>query len=70
MLITLMFSVVAMKSRAFSSFSYSADERVCRSWEGAQPDRQLSWPVEIFHTISIMLSLGMGAGRGKESAFL
>jgi len=39
MLITLMFSVVAMKSRTFSSFSYSADEQVCRSCEGAQLDR-------------------------------
>jgi len=35
-----MFSVVAIKSRAFSTFSYSADEQVCRSWEGAQPGRQ------------------------------
>jgi len=50
MLITLMFSVVAMKSRNFSSFSYSANEQVCRSWEGAQPDREPSWPVLIFHT--------------------
>jgi len=33
-----MFSVVAMKSRTFSSFSYSANEQVCRSWEGAEPD--------------------------------
>jgi len=40
MLITLMFSVVAKKSRTFSSFACSANEHVCRSWEGAQPDRE------------------------------
>jgi len=37
MLITLVFVVVAKKSRAFSSLPYSANEEVCRSWEGAQP---------------------------------
>jgi len=62
-----MFSVVAMKSRTFSCFSYSANEQVCRSWEGAQPERDPSWPMQIFHTIDIMLSLGMGAGQGQES---
>jgi len=36
-LIALMFSVVTMKSRTFSSFSFSANEEACRSWEGAQP---------------------------------
>jgi len=35
MLITLMVSVVAMKSMMLSSFSYSAKEQVCSSWEGA-----------------------------------
>jgi len=29
--------VIAMKLRATSSFPCSAKERVCRSWEGAQP---------------------------------
>ena len=33
-----MFSAVAMKSRTFSSFSHSADEKIYRSWDGAQPD--------------------------------
>jgi len=33
-----MFSIVAMKSRTSSSFSYSAQEQVCRKWEGAEPD--------------------------------
>jgi len=32
---------VAMKSRSFSSFSCSANELMCRSWEGAQPG---IWP--------------------------
>jgi len=40
MLITLMFSVVAMKSRTFSSLPCSANEQMCRSWEGAQPGSQ------------------------------
>jgi len=40
MLITPMFSVVAEKSGTFSSLPYSADEQVCRSWEGAQPGSQ------------------------------
>jgi len=40
MLITLMFSVVAKKSRTFFSFSYSANEQVYKSWEGAQPGSQ------------------------------
>jgi len=40
MWVTLMFSVVATKSRTFPSFSYPADEQVRRSWEGAQPGRQ------------------------------
>jgi len=29
---------VAKKSRTFSSLSCSANEQVCRSWEGAWPD--------------------------------
>jgi len=37
MLITLMFSVVARKSRTFLTFPHSANEQVCQSWEGAQP---------------------------------
>jgi len=31
--------------------------QVCRSCEGAQTDRQPSWPVEIFHTMGVMLIL-------------
>jgi len=37
MLITLILSLVAMKSRTFPSLWCSANEQVCRSWEGAQP---------------------------------
>jgi len=40
MLIKLVFLDVAEKSRTFSSFPYSANEQVCRSWEGAQPGRE------------------------------
>jgi len=35
-----MFSVVAVKSRTFSGLPYSANEEVCRRWEGEQPDSQ------------------------------
>jgi len=34
---TLMFLVVAKKSRTFSGFPYSGNEQVCRSWEGSSP---------------------------------
>ena len=37
MLITLILLVVAKKSGTFSSLPCSANEQVCRSWEGAQP---------------------------------
>ena len=40
MLITLMFSTVTRKSKTFFSFSCSANEQVCRSWEGARPGSQ------------------------------
>jgi len=40
MLITLMFSVVAKKSRTFSSIPCSANQQVYKSWEGAQPGSQ------------------------------
>jgi len=70
MLVTMMFLVVAKKSRTFSSFSYSANEQVCRSWAGAQPCRQPSWAMEIFHTIGVLLSLGMGVGQGAGSYLL
>ena len=39
-MVTLMFSCVAKKSRTFFSFSCSANEQLCRSWEGAHTDRQ------------------------------
>jgi len=35
-----MFLAVANRSRTFSSLPCSADEQMCRSWEGAQPGRQ------------------------------
>jgi len=57
MLITLMILVVVKKSRTFSSLPYSANEQVCRSWEGAQPKCYSGLPMEIFHTIDITLSL-------------
>jgi len=38
-LITLMFPVAAKQSRTSSSFPYSGNEPVYKSWEGAQPGR-------------------------------
>jgi len=60
MLITLIFSVVAMESTTFSTLQCSANEQVRRSWEGVvQPGSQpklASGNMEIFHTIDVMLS--------------
>jgi len=57
MLITVMFSVIAKKSRTFSSCSYSANEQCAEAGrEHSQADSP-SWPTEIFHTIDVMLSL-------------
>jgi len=56
MLISLVFLAVATKSMTFFGFPCSADEQVCRSWEGAQPGSSPRWAMEIFHTIDIMLS--------------
>ena len=64
-----MFLVVAMKLRPFFSFPCSANEQVCRSWEEAQPGRQLSWSMEIFHTID-MHSLWIGVGWGGRNLLL
>ena len=65
-----MFSVIAMKSRILSSFSYSADEQMRRRWEGAQPGRQPSWAMDIFHTMGVMLCLWMVVGSGAGIFFL
>ena len=70
MMITLMFSVVATKSRTLSSSLYSANEQVSRSWEGTQPSRLPNWPMDIFRTIDVTVSLGMGVGRGAGSSLL
>jgi len=57
MLITLMVLVVVKKSRTFFSFSYSANEQVCRSWERAQPARQPKLANGNIPYIDIMVSL-------------
>jgi len=62
MLITLIFSVVAMKSRTFSSLPCLANEQVCRSQEGAQPDSQPKLAGEIFHNMDVIRSLLTGVG--------
>jgi len=40
MFITLIFLVVAKKSKTFFSLPYSATVQVCRRWEGARPGSQ------------------------------
>jgi len=69
MMITLMFSVVATKSRTLSSSLYSANEQVSRSWEGTQPSRLPNWPMDIFRTIDVTVSLGMGLAGGQEALY-
>ena len=56
--------VIAVKSRTFSSFPYSANEQACRSWQGAQPGRSPNRPMEISHTMDVMPSLWMGVEQG------
>jgi len=65
MLIMLMYSIVAKKSRTSSSFSYSANEPVCRSWGKQRKAGGPGWPVEIFHTVAVTVykwELASGAG--------
>jgi len=50
MLITLMFSVVAKKSRTFSTFSFSANEEVCRSRARQQLAQDGQWKYSIAYT--------------------
>jgi len=61
-----MFAVVAEISRAFSSLPCSANEEVCRSWKEHSQAATPSWPMDIFHTMAVMLSLWMGFDQGQE----
>ena len=60
-----MFAVVAKKSRTFTSVS---PVQLMSRWAGAGREQSQadspSWPVEIFHTIDVMLSLWMWFGWG------
>jgi len=64
MLTTLFFLVVAMKSKTFSSFSYSASEQGAGAGREHSQTASSSWPLEILHTIDVMLSSRMGVGQG------
>ena len=67
-LITLIFSVVAMKSRIF--FPVSHTQLMIRCAGAGREQSQTaspSWPMKIFHTIDIMLSIQMGVGWGTGS---
>jgi len=67
MLITLVFSVVPMKSRTFFSFSYPANKHVCRSWEGAWADREPSWGMEYSISETSCSVYEWGLARWQES---
>jgi len=70
-----MFSVVAMKSRAFSSVPCSAPEQACRSCEGAQPGSQprLAEGNVLYHGCQAQfMNGGCGGergGRGRKLSF-
>jgi len=59
-----MFSVIAMKSRTFSSLLYSTSEQVCRRWEGARPGRQPKIPSGniLYHGRHTQCVIGGGLG--------
>jgi len=64
MLRTLMFSVVAVKSR-ISSVSYvQLMSRCARAGKENSQTASPSWPVEMFHNIDGMLNLSAGFGWG------
>jgi len=65
MLITLMLSVVAMKSRSFFSLRCSANKQVGGSWEGAQPgsEPKLSHGNIPYHGRHAQLMLGGWLGE-------
>jgi len=69
MLITLMFSAVAMKSRTFSGFSLSANEQLCSTWEGAWPGSQPKLANENipYHKCHTQFMKGVGQGRAGSS---
>ena len=60
MLITLMFSVVAINQGLFSVSHIQLMSR-CAGARREHSQTKLSWPMEIFHTINIMLSLWLGS---------
>jgi len=67
----LMFSVVAIKSRTFFPiFHIQLMSRCAGAGKEHSQTASPSWPVEIFHTIDIVLSLGMGAGWGAGGYLL
>jgi len=70
MLITLIFLVVAMKSRTFSSFSCSANEQVCWSWgERSQTGSQAGqWKYSIPQASRSAYEWGLAVGQ--KSFFL
>jgi len=60
MLITMMFFVVAKKSRTFIGFPYSANDGSSTCAGAGKEHSQAaspSWPMETFHTIGVMFSI-------------
>jgi len=68
MLITPMVLVIAKKSRTFPvSHIQLMGRRAGAGREHGQAEP--GWPMDIFHTVDIMLSLRMGVGRAAGSLF-
>jgi len=65
-----MFLVIAVKSRTFPVLCIQLRSRCAGAGREQSQAASPSWPVEMFHTIGVMLSLGMGAGRGIGMLFL
>jgi len=71
MLITLMFSVVAMNLGLFPVSHIQLMSRCAGAGREHSQAASPSWPMEMFHTINFMLSLekGVSCGRGSYRLF-
>jgi len=67
MLITLMFSVVAINQGLFPVSHIQLMSRCAGAGREHSQAASPSWPMEIFHTIDIVLSVCMGLAGGAGS---
>jgi len=68
-LITLIFSVVAMEPRTFSSFSYSANKQMCQSWRKHSQPKLANENIS-YHRRHARFPNGVWLGSRKLSALL